>query len=90
MGENYVEIEARNYIIYFIALYLMGFSKMNIQQDFFMRDECYFKYFRPYYDILDFDFISNIFLEYELYRREFSKSECKVARDIIIGWHNSI
>lgn len=89
MSENYVEIEARNYIVYFIALYLMGFSKMNIQSDFFERDECYFKYFRPYGDILEFDFISNIFLESELYKQEFSRDECKVARDIIIGWHNS-
>lgn len=67
----------------------MGFSKINIQSDFFTRDECYFKYFRPYGDTLDFDFISNIFSESELYRREFSRDECKVARDIIIGWHNS-
>lgn len=87
-GENYIEIEARNFIIYFIALYMMGISKMNFQSDFFLKDDCFFKHWRPYNDILSFDFISNIFSESELYRRKFNKSECKVARDIIIGWHN--
>lgn len=87
-SDNYIEIEARNFIVYFVALHQMGISKIDTNSDLFVRDECFYKYARPYYAILESDFISNIFLESKLYAQQFSKEECKVARDIIIGWHS--
>ena len=90
LDDNYVEIEFRNYILYFISAYLMGFSNLNTDLDFFVKDECFYKYYKPYSDILSVDFITSVFAEENLYSGLFTQRECGIARDIIIGWHKGL
>lgn len=53
-GFNYTEREVRNYIVHFIASYLMGFANTGLDTnlDFLTKDELFYIFYRPYNDIL--------------------------------------
>ncbi len=90
LDHSYKETEIRNYVLYHICYGLMGFSGSDFNTDlkFFLEDEFYYMFMRPYNDILSVDLINNIFKEKEFYSYLFKQSECATARDILIGWHD--
>lgn len=83
-----IEKETRNFVVFFIARRLMGFnSELNSDSAFFLNDDMFNRYLRPYSDILDVEFIKNISEKAKFYSQIFSPTECSISRDIIIGWH---
>ncbi len=83
-----IEKEIRNYVVFFIARKLMGFyTDFNSDSDFFLNDNMFYQHYRPYSDILHPDHIEKVYTEAKFYSKNFSPSECSIARDIIIGWH---
>lgn len=87
-GDNYDEMEIRDYAVFFVIQQLMGLN-LNLDREFFLNDSNYNMYFKPYYDFLSIDFLKSVFTESIFYSNKFSKDICGTTRDIIIGWHSN-
>ena len=85
----YLEHEMRDYVIFIAARAFMGLKEIETHFPFFDEDDYWFQCMRPYSDMISPNYIEGVYHEKNVLKKHFKKEELMVARDIIIGWHNT-